>query len=212
MRGSGNVRRLAALAAAQAKLANLLRESTSERLPTGHWLVICPEDFLGQVADANNHLERLLREVCTVADATATEAAGPDLAARLVTLCEEFTASTSIRCECAVNAAHVRFGSRVCDFTFWAVAELLTNVAKHARASTVRLSSGLRDGGFVFLAVEDDGVGLTDLQRPSPPYGARNVGLWSIEHWLNELDASLEIQSGQGVTVTIVLPPWLAVG
>ena len=36
------------LAALRNKLAALVRASTSERWPAGHWVVICPEDLLGR--------------------------------------------------------------------------------------------------------------------------------------------------------------------
>src|SRR5262245_15230410 len=45
------------LAALRAKLAALVRESTTERLPAGHWVVICPEDLLGHLAEATSHVD-----------------------------------------------------------------------------------------------------------------------------------------------------------
>jgi hypothetical protein len=41
-------------AALRAKLAALVTESTSERLPAGHWVVICPDDLLGHLAEATS--------------------------------------------------------------------------------------------------------------------------------------------------------------
>ena len=50
------------LVALRAKLAALLRASTSERLPGGHWVVICPEDLLGQLAEATGRIDRFLQD------------------------------------------------------------------------------------------------------------------------------------------------------
>jgi hypothetical protein len=51
------------LAALRNKLAALVRASTSERLPAGHWVVICPEDLLGHLAEATSHVDRFLNEL-----------------------------------------------------------------------------------------------------------------------------------------------------
>jgi two-component system sensor histidine kinase UhpB len=123
-------------------------------------------------------------------------------------LCVRFAAESDVRCDFAVSAEHTRFDDTVADAVYWTIAELLTNVRKHARAKTVRVTSGAHDGGYVFLRVQDDGVGITEPYTPAPPREARGLGLWSSEHRLNELDASLEIASADGLTVTIKLPPW----
>lgn len=203
--GSG----LEPLAALRAKLAALVRASTSERLPAGHWLVICPEDLLGHLAEATSHVDEFLQELRRSRASQSTEAAGQRLFDRVRALCVRFTAETEIPCECAASPEHMRFNDNVAAAVYWTIAELLTNVRKHSRATTVKVSSGVQDGGYVFLRVQDDGVGLAQPYAPTPPWDSRGLGLWSIEHRLNELDASVEIASVDGLTVTIKLPPWL---
>jgi hypothetical protein len=193
------------LAALRAKLAALVRESTSERLPAGHWVVICPEDLLGYLAEATGHVDKFLQESgCRRASEPAQR-----LFERVRALCVRFTAETEIRCECAVSPEHTRFNDKAAAAVYWTLAELLTNVHKHSRATSVKVSSGTDADGYVFLRVQDDGIGLNDTREPAPARDARGLGLWSIEHRLNELDGSVEIASAQGFTVTIKLPPWL---
>ena len=202
---------LEAIAAIQTNLATLVRESTSERLPVGHWIVICPEDLLGRIVDATVRVEGLIHEL-RHARASAHDSPGQRLLARLGVLCARFTAETAVRCECSIDPEHTRFDGHVCDVVYWTIRELLTNVHRHARATTVRVSSGLREDDCVYLRVEDNGVGAVAAGKPSPPYGTGGLGLWSIEHHLNQLDVALEIVSDRGFSVTLVLPPWLVLG
>jgi len=195
----------------RAKLATLVRESTSERLPTGHWLVICPEDLLGQLVEAAGHLDRFLEDFFRARAAQSAEPAGQRLWERLRALCVRFAAESDVRCEFAVSVEHTRVDDALADAVYWTIAELLTNVRKHAQAKTVRVTSGAHDDGYVFLRVQDDGVGLAEPYTTAPPREAGGLGLWSSEHRLNELDASLEIASADGVTATIKLPPWRVV-
>jgi signal transduction histidine kinase len=196
------------LTALRTKLAALVRASTSERLPSGHWVVICPEDLLGHLAEATSHVDKVLQELRRNRASRSAEAAGQRLFDRVRALCVRFAGETEIRCECSVSLEHVRFNDNVADAVYWTIAELLTNVRKHSRATTVMISSGAEVGGYVFLRVQDDGVGLAQPYAPAPPCDSRGLGLWSIEHRLNELDASVEIASVDGFTVTIKLPPW----
>lgn len=197
------------LAALRAKLAALVRESTSERLPAGHWVVICPEDLLGYLAEATGDVDKLLQDSRRSRVSQTAEPAGQRLFERVRALCVRFAAETEIRCECTVSSEHTRFNDNVADAVYWTLAELLTNVRKHSRAKTVKVSSGTEVDGYVFLRVHDDGIGLEDPYVPTPPCDARGLGLWSIEHRMNELDSSVEIASVEGLTVTIKLPPWL---
>jgi signal transduction histidine kinase len=82
---------------------------------------------------------------------------------------------------------------------YFAVAETLTNVAKHSRAGTawVRLAHA---GGVLSIVVGDDGVGGVD-----PRYG---TGLRGIERRLAAFDGKLAVSSPTGgpTVVTMELP------
>jgi signal transduction histidine kinase len=80
------------------------------------------------------------------------------------------------------------------------VQEILTNVLKHARASTLRIAA-THDGDFVTIEVEDDGVGF-DVARPSA-----GRGLSHLRQRAAALGARLEIDSRPGATrVRLRLP------
>jgi signal transduction histidine kinase len=83
--------------------------------------------------------------------------------------------------------------------------EALTNVVKHARASTVhvRLVWTETAGAFVKLEVSDDGVGFDAfLDRPG------HLGLRMMAERTAKLGGTLHVESapGRGTTVSAVIP------
>ncbi len=82
---------------------------------------------------------------------------------------------------------------------YYVVAEALTNVAKYADASTVRVRAG-QQNGHVLVEVVDDGVGGADP--------ARGSGLRGLADRVEALDGRLEVESavGGGTTVRAVIP------
>jgi PAS domain S-box-containing protein len=85
-------------------------------------------------------------------------------------------------------------------FLFRAVRELLTNVAKHARARRVSISTRAADREFI-LEVADDGIGF-EVSRLSEVAG---FGLFSIAERISNQGGNMEVTSapGQGTMVTI---------
>jgi signal transduction histidine kinase len=80
------------------------------------------------------------------------------------------------------------------------VQEILTNVLKHARASTIRLAA-THDAEFITIAVEDDGIGF-DVERAGPGRGLAN-----LRQRAAALGAGLVIESRPGATrVRLRLP------
>lgn len=82
-----------------------------------------------------------------------------------------------------------------------AAQEALTNIVKHARASTVELRLAASDG-VVRLMVIDDGAGF-DIGEPSDGFGLRGMRACA-----EQVGGSLIIQSGRsdGTTVTLEVP------
>ena len=82
---------------------------------------------------------------------------------------------------------------------YFVAAEALTNVAKHARATsaTVRLA---RVGGVLTVEITDDGIGGADATR--------GTGITGIRHRAAALDGAARISSPTGgpTTVTVELP------
>jgi signal transduction histidine kinase len=82
---------------------------------------------------------------------------------------------------------------------YYVVSELLTNTAKHARASVVRVTVEQRDK-TLHLSVRDDGVGGADP--------ARGSGLIGLRDRVEAIGGTAVVQSpaGVGTTVLVSLP------
>jgi signal transduction histidine kinase len=82
---------------------------------------------------------------------------------------------------------------------YYVVSEALTNTAKHARASVVRIAVEVRHG-VLELSIRDNGCGGADLTRGS--------GLIGLTDRVDSLGGTIEVTSppGQGTTLCIQLP------
>jgi PAS domain S-box-containing protein len=90
---------------------------------------------------------------------------------------------------------------------FQAVRELLVNVAKHAQARSVKVAMR-REGGYIRIIVEDDGVGFVTLPIGSQWGRIGGFGLFSIRERLDHIGGHLEVESepGHGTRVALVAP------
>ncbi len=96
---------------------------------------------------------------------------------------------------------------RHADLLVGVARELVTNAAKHARASLLRITVGRSEPGGVRLEVADDGVGIGGL-RPQAAVEAGHIGLLSCRERVEAVGGRLELQSraGQGTRVVVLLP------
>ena len=86
--------------------------------------------------------------------------------------------------------------------TYYVVSEALTNAAKHARATALRVDAGTENGA-VRLSISDDGVGGAD-----PTGGSGLVGLKDrVEALGGELRISSTPGKGTALAATIPIPP-----
>jgi len=90
---------------------------------------------------------------------------------------------------------------------FQAVRELLVNVAKHAQARNVTVSTQMA-GDEIRVDVEDDGVGFDVSQAGSHDYKTGGFGLFSIRERLGHIGGYLNVESkrGVGTRVTLMAP------
>jgi signal transduction histidine kinase len=90
---------------------------------------------------------------------------------------------------------------------FQAVRELLVNVAKHAKARSVTVSTR-RVNDEIRVSVKDDGVGFDVSDTGSYDYQTGGFGLFSIRARLGHIGGHLNVASepGQGTRVTIAAP------
>jgi len=91
-------------------------------------------------------------------------------------LAQGFAQRTQIACDLAVDAACAQLGEPHASALFRILQESLTNVARHARATRVRVTLE-RVGDDAVLTVTDDGVGMDPAARPGPrSFGLRGIG------------------------------------
>jgi len=90
---------------------------------------------------------------------------------------------------------------------FQAVKELLVNVVKHAKASSVKVFTQRIDNQ-IQVSVEDDGVGFDVARVYSRHYTTGGFGLFNIRERLDHIGGHLDITSGagKGTRVTLVAP------
>ena len=194
-----------------------LRRNLHDGLGPGLAGIMMRADILGQLMTANQGaaeemLLELRREAAAfmtefrrvLADQSPAELDGKDLDDALRTLGRRMSRATggtlTITTDVDPAAAAVDRTTQVA--AFWIAKEALTNVVKHAKASTctirVRVDAGL------CLSIVDDGVGGAGL-------GHQGVGLTSMGSRAAELGGWCEVSdvgpdNGPGVSVTAHLP------
>ena len=87
---------------------------------------------------------------------------------------------------------------------FQAVRELLLNVAKHANAQNVTVSTR-RVADEIQVIVEDDGVGFDTSKTTSRDYETGGFGLFSIRERLRSIGGRFDIESRPGVGTRVTL-------
>jgi signal transduction histidine kinase len=82
---------------------------------------------------------------------------------------------------------------------YYLVSEALTNVAKHARASVVKVDVETRDARL-HLSIRDDGIGGADV--------AKGSGLFGLIDRVEALGGTMAISSpvGNGTSVLVEIP------
>jgi signal transduction histidine kinase len=112
---------------------------------------------------------------------------------------EEFAARTGIRCDVDAKL-DIAVERRQATAVFRIFQEALTNVARHAGATRVRVALGL-EGGRLRLEVEDDGVGI-------PQAAETGLGLLGMRERARRVGGEWTIRRTEprGTVVTLVVP------
>ena len=119
-------------------------------------------------------------------------------------LCEQWEEQTGVGCGFFPFAVPDDLDDLTCITLFRLVQESLTNVARHAQASQVRVELRRSDcKGQLILSIEDDGGGMAGASGGVPGFG-----LTGMRERVAGLQGSLHIggQAGQGVRIEAVLP------
>jgi PAS domain S-box-containing protein len=183
--------RAAAELRALAATLNAVREETALRLSravhdeVGQMLTAIKLDaawvrrHLGPVAPAGvrqrldelaGHLDETLGVVRRVAAELRPPVIDLGLEAAVEWAAQEFARRSGLRCEVEVPEGPTDLDRELATALFRIVQEALTNVARHARASRVRIRLAHQDDALV-LEVADDGVGMREAVAHGPALG-----------------------------------------
>ena len=110
-----------------------------------------------------------------------------------------------------IPQGHARFPRAVAEILLRVIAELLTNVRKHACANSVEVSSAVRADGAIVVSVKDDGIGLAAPEHIRPLADGA-FGLWSINSDCRRSARSWSSQNDAGLCARVILPPGRAPG
>jgi signal transduction histidine kinase len=116
--------------------------------------------------------------------------------------CDRFSRREPIRADLASFDAPPELPAEVSACLFRIAQEALRNVARHSRASRVRLEVQSSNGG-VQMTVKDDGVGFDPWRR-----ARRSLGLASMRERASLVRGKLQLESapGRGTTVMVSIP------
>jgi PAS domain S-box-containing protein len=122
------------------------------------------------------------------------------LTATLEWQAEEFTARTGIRCRWEPKPVAIQLNRHQTTTLFRIFQEILTNVARHAQASSVTLKL-VHDHGELILEVADDGKGFEENRMP--PH--KSLGLLGMRERAALIGGRVEVCSapGKGTIITI---------
>ncbi|MBI3500768.1 MAG: PAS domain S-box protein [Bacteroidetes bacterium] len=124
-------------------------------------------------------------------------------------LVSEFGKKTGIKPSLLLHAKEQQYEKNLSTCFFRVCQEALTNIAKHAQASEVKIEiqhqalppSGGDGGGLLILKISDNGKGM-DSEKLKNPF---SMGLLGMRERANIAGASLEIKSEQGKGTTVTL-------
>lgn len=116
---------------------------------------------------------------------------------------QEFSRRTGIRHSLSLDAGDLDFASEASTTIFRIFQEIITNVARHAGASRIRVAAWI-DGGLFNLEVSDNGAGI----QPDEISNMKSLGLLGMSERASLLNGDLEFRGepGIGTTVTLRVP------
>jgi signal transduction histidine kinase len=114
----------------------------------------------------------------------------------LAGLCQQFESMTQIQTIFeGIELPRLSSSYEITLYRF--VQEALTNIAKHANATEVRVWLGIQTG-LVEIHVQDNGIGMQTNPLPLGSENMEGMGLASMEERLSIIDGKLEVRSVLG--------------
>lgn len=165
-------------------------------------------EVAGMIAEAREILADIITETRTLTfDLCPPVLYELGLAAALDWLAEQFETTYGIRAIVRSRGGQVDLPEDVNTALFQATREALTNVGRHARATTVNVDV-LSEKDRAQVVVEDNGVGFDVASLRSRPEPQKGFGLFSIRERLRSMGGSLDLESepGRGTIVRLIVP------
>jgi PAS domain S-box-containing protein len=164
----------------------------------------CPEDGLRLIQGMEQNLLTAitsLRRIATNLRPRALDEGGLYFA--LQGLREDFVERYGIPCTLLADEAELRLDDAASTAIFRIVQEALTNIARHAEASSVTMNL-FRLNGDLLVTIRDDGRGI----RPEDMEKAESLGLIGMRErvWAMNGDISIGADEQPGTRIDIVLP------
>ena len=179
-------------------VGHLMHSSAGQSLTDAERATVAREEMAG-IGEALESAIRTVRRIATELRPPVLDTLG--LIPALETLRENFRRDHGIECE--THFDEVQVSPQVATVVFRVAQEALTNIAKHAGATRVRMSLARRDASLI-LDVEDNGPGLPADEAPKTDA----FGLVGMQERARTLHGSVEFLKppGGGLTVRLILP------
>lgn len=148
-------------------------------------------------------IDRIINSVRRIASGLRPEVLDEiGLSAAIEWQAREFQRRTGIRCVVDISPGFVDPDKERSTALFRIFQELLTNVARHANATRVRVN--LSNGEVIGLKVEDNGRGIQKQEFESP----RSLGFLGLRERVLAFGGSIDVkgQEGKGTTVSVAIP------
>ena len=156
------------------------------------------ERLAGTVELINDGI-RSVRRICTGLRPGVLDDLG--LAAAIEWQANEFASRTGIPCQVSATSGDLHLDGEQATAFFRIFQECLTNVSRHAKARSVRVSLHM-EGGNLLMVVRDDGKGFRESEASG------SLGILGMKERAQVCGGDLQISSspGNGTTVTLCVP------
>lgn len=115
---------------------------------------------------------------------------------------EQFQKRTNIKCEYIINETDIDFNKNETTIIYRILQEILTNIARHSKATMVDFSLSQKDGHFLMIT-SDNGIGFEVQDK----HDESSLGLMGMSERALSIGGNLKIESekGRGTKITLQL-------
>ncbi|HSE33484.1 MAG TPA: PAS domain S-box protein [Pyrinomonadaceae bacterium] len=116
---------------------------------------------------------------------------------------QQFEQRTGIHCSCSVKPCRIDLGEAQATAIFRVFQEVLTNVLRHAEATSIDVNA-FEEGKCFVLEVKDNGRGITGPEKTN----IRSLGLLGMQERIQLIGGSVQIDGvpGEGTRVKVCVP------